>query len=272
MINRTAYPAGVTLAAALLAVCVGATPVSAGPNTIRFRLSTTGIDSDARGAVEYDATPGAERFRLKVVDLPAGSYVLLLNGSSAGTLAVTGSGGSTRGRLTLATADASLGFNPFGARFGISNGSSLFLDGMFPDSLASALQEDVMNLDLVSSGTPANATGRVEMQQKEGRTTLKVVLQKMAKGSYEFRLDDVLLGFVDVDGQGGGALKFSTQPNDAGFDGDSYLPLTFDPSGKTITIVSAGQSLFSGTFPGTSGGCGFGCTYDPMGSAPAVIR
>jgi hypothetical protein len=272
MTNRFAHPAGLAATTALLAVALS-TPAAAGTNTIRFRLSTTGIDADARAGIEYDATPGAEKFRLKVADLPPGAYTLLLNGGSAATFNVFLSSSGTRGSIRLNAADGSLGFNPFGASLGITDGTTLFLNGTFPASLAEGGLEETVVLDLLSTGTDADASGNMEQRDKQGRRTIKLLVDKLPQGSYELRLGGVLLGFVDTNGQGRGTIKFSTQPNDAGFDGDDYLPLTFDPSGQEVTVELGGTVYLSALFPGQGGGCaGPGCNFDPTGGTAGANR
>ncbi len=252
--------------AGALAAAAALSPAFAGNAQLRYQMTSSGLDFDARAAIDYRPAAGAERLKIKAVDLPAGAYELMVDGVQVGTLTMTG-GSRTKGSLELLASDGSLTFSPYGATFTIEQGGSLFLSGDFPLQSSFPLNALEVMQPFTSTGVDANAAGEASFRSKEGRVTFRVTVDKLAPGTYDVLVSGLLQGFVDVDGTGKGMLRFSTQPNDAGFDADDML-LAFDPSGQSIMVSSGGNALLTMIFPGSTGSfCTGTCDFDPEGLA-----
>lgn len=111
--------------------------------------------------------------------------------------------------------------------------------------------------DLINAGVYPLGSGDARYRERDGRAEFDIEIEDVPVGSYDFRVDGLSRGTIEVmalpDGQVEGELEFSN-PTD-----DNDLLLTFDPRGKELTVLEAEDVIFTLDFPGEGGGDDSGC-------------
>ena len=110
------------------------------------------------------------------------------------------------------------------------------------------IDEDWVHNDLTPTAAALNHSDcRVEIRRMaNGVTVLNVDAGDCNAGTYDIRVDGVIRATLVLYGSSGnasGERKFKTNGT-----GD-YLPLNFDPAGKSISVELSGTPYFTGTIP-----------------------
>ena len=229
---------------------------------IRFRFTSTGAEPGARGGVSFNPVLGREGLRVRVAGLPAGTYTLAVNGSSTAFFTVTTDGqglGGTRGNILLRSSDGSLNFNPLGATFAVTRGGTSYLEAAFPASSEAAAELTTIEATLGREGTDRNAEGSARLQSRGGRSRFRIEVGHVAPGTYDIEVGGVLQGYLSVDSNGSGVIRFDSLANSA--DSSGAVSLAFDPRGQQLAIRRNGTQVLSGVFPS-----GFGSSHCADGS------
>jgi len=105
---------------------------------IGVRLENTGEIADAKGNAVLEVEDDLTRFTVHVHKLPAGSYILRVNGVEEGTIEVEEQGATTHGWLSFSDPqtgdDLELDFDPRGQVIEVLDGTTVILDALFPES------------------------------------------------------------------------------------------------------------------------------------------
>ncbi len=191
------------------------------------------------------------KFSVEVEDVPEGTYDLFVNAVLRGSLDVTDTGDDIEGEIEFSSSDDDdeelpLDFDPLGATLSIQDRSSaVWFTGVFdpstlgtrpPAEPASRLEE---TLTSTGSDLDAEAEARYEVDSR-GRHRFKIEVEDVDPGTYSIRVGGVhraSLRAVLIDGTVEGEVEFRT-PSEPG-----KVPLSFDPRGQLIEIVSAGDSI-----------------------------
>ncbi len=107
-----------------------------------------------------------------------------------------------------------------------------------------------VEVDMDSTGADFDANGEAELRMRNGgRVDFQVEVEDLDMGSYDLRVDGVVVGTINVAAQVGGGtggeIEFSSQVDDA----DHRLPLTFDPAGALLEVVGGGTVYLTVVFP-----------------------
>lgn len=120
--------------------CTGGVSDNVPPGTaavnLRIDLMSTGADPDARGRIKYEQNTNHTKLKVQVFKLDAGSYELLVDGESVGTI-TTNNGGN--GKLFFRSPESCnwelLDFEPLDRTYEVVQDGVVFLTGVLDGSL-----------------------------------------------------------------------------------------------------------------------------------------
>ena len=102
-----------------------------------MELTNTDVLPGAEGEAEFAIHGPNTEFEVKVEDLPAGLYPLIVGGDEKGQIEVVDDGGKLKGKLKFTDpvkeGSLELDFNPRGAIIEVLQGSDVILESLFPD-------------------------------------------------------------------------------------------------------------------------------------------
>lgn len=211
------------------------------------RLSAAPNKSEAKAKFRRLAT-GTARFKVEADDLDAGSYEILVGGTSRGVFVVKGGGGG--GDLVFKTTPSGdavlLDFEVAGQSVVIRRDGQEYFSGvmpMVPDSTKIG-GSGSRALHLSPAGAaPAGAEAKVELEfGGSGPLQLQVELEDFPAGDYKLVIADVLRGTISIS-SGSAVLTFKINPAGA------EQPLDFPTVGQSILINEGSTVLFSGVLP-----------------------
>lgn len=242
----------------------GDTSATANASEIVQFMSNTGVIPAAQGKLKFEESVERTEFSAEVEDLPTGTYSLVVAGVNRGNLQVVTVAGGTEAELEFRSpvepGKQLLDFDPRGKLVQVKQGATVFLSATLGSSSTTppppppggdGSAPPFGNGEYEMSVEPGGNDGpelKARLRQSASRVDFNVELEDVPAGSYRLNVGGVDQGTIQVRAVAGGTegeLEFS-YPTDAG-----DLPLDFDPRGKFIDILSAGQVVISGLFPST---------------------
>ena len=253
---------------------------TASPRLSLAAITSTGEDEDGTASAKLLIDDRARKhFTVKVRNVPAGIYELLVGGSEVGQITVQGAkgmkkgdteGSETEGEIEFSAGDDDtdelpLTFDPVGQVLAIQAEGTVYFTSTFNPAAAGAgagtpsASEPASELeeDLASSGLDADASGKAEYRvDSRGRHRFKVEVEDVPVGSYSLVVGGVSRGVIAVaetaDGVQG-EVEF-TSKTEAG-----ARRLNFDPRGQLLEITGEAGVYFShflGAGSASAGGTG----------------
>ncbi len=246
-------------------------PKGGAPERMLTTLNVPGL----KGRVRFDLRPGQAEFSVELLDMPIGSYLVLIDGRPVGSIGVTNFLSGTRGRLQLSSpvqnGDGMLDFDPRGADLQFVRVPSLVSqwDPVRLPASTEPLRDPVTPPDLERSGPVSVALGEeslapgnqlppgppfqspalvAEFEPQRGELVIEV--EGLPVGRYDIESGGVPRGELQVEALGNGSygrLVFR-HPTAA-----AALPLNFDPRGQGFILTRNGSTVFNFVLPGDGG-------------------
>jgi hypothetical protein len=271
MVTQTTQRIGL---AALAAALLAASPALAGDES---SIETRMKGSKAKGSVSLemssDDVSSEASLRLRAEKLPKKkNFVLEADGEDLMTVR-SDKKGRLRRTYDLIDGELGPGFDPRGKRLSLRRDEREYLSCEMwgDDDESSSKVKESVDLTPTDAAGEGEAEARFERSEK-GRTRFEVKLEDVPLGDYQVLVDGVAVGTITVveeeddddhgedygdddspdDGYGEGKIRFSSDPK------GSDLLLTFDPRGKTISVVPAGtevvwfQAVMAASIPGVT--------------------
>lgn len=253
--RRTSLPVAGLLVAGLILIGTIASPLFAVPQRqMKIYFINTGVQTSAVGKLMFVANPAQSFFTIKVGGLTPGDYDLMLNGAVIDTITVNQDG---EGKVTYRSrvhprhgTSTPLPYDPRGGVLEIQSVGVAVLSASIPFTAAEAQQKLTIHTDLTNMGIQPGATAGATLTSRFGRIQFEVEVDDALPGTYDLAVDGVTMAQITVDATGSGQVRFDSRPS-TDEDGDDGLDqlLTFDPRGKTLTIVQGTDTDFSELFP-----------------------
>ncbi len=220
---------------------------------IKKKLDVIGT-SNSSGTIQFKSKRNKADFRLRFKGLvPNRVYTVTADDVELGTVKARRNG---KGRLDMSTRPRgkkiNLPVDPARAVIEVWDDDvvilSTTLDGI-PLGAGFASSGDRIEVDMDSSGADVDAHGEAELRlRRRGRIDFQVEIEDIDIGTYDMRVDGVVVATIDVTTQfsGGteGEVEFSTDNSES-----NKLLLDFEPAGAFIEIVQSGTVYLSVTFP-----------------------
>ena len=234
-------------------------------------MSNTGVVASAQGKLKFSETASRTEFSAEAEDLPAGAYLLFVDGVRRGSIAVVASVGGSNGELEFRSpvepGKVLLDFDPRGKLVQIRQGSTVFLTATLGTAAAPPpppgggsgsppTGDAIYRLSIEPSGNNGPEL-KARLEQRADRVDFNVELEDLPAGTYGLAIGGVDHGTLVVRAVPGGTEgeREFRNPPEPGHD-----LLDFDPRGRFIDITSAtGTVVLSGLFPNS-----------PSGSVPAA--
>jgi len=256
--NRRLFLGTLSLAA-MAALALAPRPAAAGGSRelrLKVNLVSSGVDSNAKGVAEFRASATVSRFKVAVQNLTTGSYDVLVAGVFQASLTV---GTTGRGEVHFRTNPEPgenampLTFDPRGQLVEVAQGATMFLSVVFPNPPAPAATGTTgasgtmstrieILADLVATGALPGANGDARFRSRSGRNSFRVEIEDVPDGVYGLRVAGADVATIEV-ALGQGEVEFDTQPQ------QGKLPLTFDPRGQLVEVLSNGATILQVVFP-----------------------
>ena len=256
--------------------CTGGISDDHGPGHMTRRidaaLEPTGEAPGATGSAHLELGPGRASFEVRVHDLPAGDYGVVIDGRRYGEIeAVETASGGTLGELKFGSprvgARPLLDFDPRGRRVEITDGARTLMSALFPEQSTTSGPGDhapfemptmggrAIDFQLTNSGVYPDGFAMAELEMDPGAMEFAIELSGLPAGRYDLTVDGLERGAIEVvetdSGITRGRLAFG-YPEGPGQD-----TFDFDPAGALIEVTEGGLVLFEGVFPDFQG-TGFG--------------
>jgi len=208
-----------------------------------------GVDTNAKGRVDFRDRSGEQKFNVEVQRLDAGIYDLLVAGVMRAQVVTDAKGRDEvefKTNLEPGEDALPLTFDPRGQLVEIKQGSTTFLSVAFPSAPpgggGGTGTSIVIKASLVNTGALPGAKGAAEYRSDGSRNRFKVEIEKVPFGDYGLR----------VDGNDVGAIAVATTFGEIEFDTNiepGKLPLTFDPRGKLVEVLQNDTVILQVVFP-----------------------
>jgi hypothetical protein len=227
----------------------------ASPRLSIVRIPSTGADPDGSAEAKLRIDERARKhFDVEIEDVPVGTYDLLVNGVDVGNIVVTSVTGGTKGEVEFTSGDDDPGelpltFDPVGKTLTVQQGATVFFQGTFnPDTDSGAgtpgfESPSELEESLTSTGLDGDASGRARYRvDSTGRHRFDVEIEDVPVGNYALRVAGAVRGTIRVLSSASGIegeIEFSTRQD------PGELPLTFDPRGQLIEVLSPAGIFFS---------------------------
>ncbi len=238
----------------------------ASPRLTEAGIPSTGADADgkAKARLLIDAQ-ARKHFSVEVENVPAGTYDLLVDGSTEAQIVVSTGAEGSEGEVEFTTGEDNpdelpLNFDPAGKTLTVSQGSTVFFEGVFTPSTdngagtpkpetASESEESVASTGLDADGK-AKAKYRVD---DKGRHRFSVEVEDVPAGTYSVVVAGTVRGNIRVASTGDGLegeVEFTSKPE------SGKRVLNFDPRGQLLEIVSTTGTFFSQVLGSGAGATG----------------
>ena len=259
--NRRLFLGTLSLAA-IAAIALSPRPAAAGGSgelRLKVNLVNSGVDRDAKGVVEYRASATETRLKVGVQNMTPGRYDILVAGAFRSNLDV---GATGRGEVHFRTNPEPgenalpLTFDPRGQLIAVAQGATTFLSVVFPNPQVPAAGGTTggttggltgtrieILADFVVTGAIPGASGDARFRSRSGRNSFRVEFEDVPDGPYGLRVAGADVATIAVV-LGQGEVEFDTQPGQIG-----KLPLTFDPRGQLVEVLSNGTTILQVVFP-----------------------
>jgi hypothetical protein len=242
---------------------IGSANASNGGRELRIvsALVNTGIDADARGKAVYRDRSSRQRFKVQVERVTPGMVDLQVDGVSVGTLEVSSLG---RGEIQFRNPQGDdpehqlLNFDPRGKKVDIVQSGQVILSIILPSTATAGGggnsggsgggNSDEMRVSLQATEAAPGASGKAKYRLDRGKARFNVEIEDLAPGNYTLRVDGVVVATITASLVPGtshveGEIEFAI-PSEPG-----KQPLTFDPRGKLIEVLSGDTVVLQQMFP-----------------------
>ncbi len=244
------------------------------PEVFSGHIPSTGADDNGTARGRFRIHPDARQtFNLEIEEVLLGSYEVLVDGVLKGAANVASTDAGNEGEIEFATNSDDpeklpLDFNPLNAVFEVRLGGAVYFQGTLSQGVPNAGSTNApVELEeyLASTGLQPGASAKAEFETEGAETEFCVRLENAAPGRYALDIGGTRRGYIDVTDpeDGRGELEFTKG-------GDSGRPLTFEPRGELIEIISSSGTLFSHVFG--SGSAGAGGSSAPFSTALPLFR
>ena len=215
-------------------------------------LAPTDLAPGGKAEAEYRRKGGRSAYKVEIEDVPAGDYDVYVNSIAVGTLTVDGKGnGEIEFDTEASPPKLPLTFDPRGQTIDVLRNGEVYFSSVMLAKIGgvNSCNNSESVKTLVSTGVDGDA--HAEARYKTGgecEREFDVEVEDLPVGSYDVLVDGVFRGSINVvDSTSGtrGELEFTSDSDDS-----NKLPLNFDPSNKTITILQGGTTFFSDSFAG----------------------
>lgn len=228
----------------------------------RVLLAPTALAGSGRAEAKLRATAdGRRRFSVEVENVPGGTYQLFVGATLRGSIAAPAGLGEIEFDSVLDDTphgELLLDFNPEDAQIDLVRSGELVFTGSLRATVPSvdSCAPSLVLRTLPGSAGEAKARFRV---RDDCDRDFEVEIEDVAAGAYTLLVGGVARGTINAAfdatrGRVRGEIEFDTDEDEA-----HELPLTFDPLGQSIQVVSGAQVAFSlASFvagPGASGTC-----------------
>jgi len=236
----------------------------------RAQLTPTDLAQGGRASTNLEIDEnGKQEFKVKIENVPPGTYDVLVNGILVGSIDAT----SGKGKIEFASApdkdELPLSFDPAGATVEIRLADALVFSGTTSAQIPGLdVCEPSAGHQVLEPATTGEAVAELETDGDCGKE-FAVEVQGVAAGEYELVVGGVVRGTIPVtEGRTGrtrGGIEFSSELD------EDKLPLDFDPVGAPIEVRLGDVVVFSiGAFDpaanpgevGDSSDCDHGPTDD----------
>ncbi len=216
---------------------------------------------------------GRRTFRVDVANVTGGPFKVLVAGVERGSITLKGKAGS----LTFENPQKKpttplLDFDPRGEVVEILEGTTVrFSDKLEAESrgvnvASPSLSEIVLSAVSAPNGSSAKAKLRIDQR---ARKHFSVEIEGVAVGSYDLKVDGATPAvgtLVVATGATRAEIEFTS-----GDDSPGELPLTFDPVGKTLSIVQGATKFFEGVFNPNLSGAGTPSSSEPASEFEEIL-
>lgn len=238
-----------------------ATPILAASqkNLTKVHFLNTGLQPAAQGKLTMIENKAQTFFMIKVRHMAPGDYDVVLDGAIVDVLTVGLDGKGRvqhRERVKGNNGPTALPYSPAGGQLEIQALGAAVLAASIPATPEEAFEKVEIEIDLANLGvTPGEA--EAEFEERFGKMEFEVEIEGAAPGTYDLMVDGVDVADIVVDASGRGEVEFESHPSgDDGDEGEGSpedsgldLLLTFDPRGRTISIMQSATEVFSAPFP-----------------------
>ena len=257
--SRKLFLGTLSLAAMVALTLAPRTSLAGGNGELRIRANmvNAGVDTNAKGRVDFRDRSGEQKFNVEVQRLDAGIYDLLVAGVMHAQVVTDAKG---RDEVEFKTNPEPgedklpLTFDPRGQLVEIKQGSTTFLSVVFPNPPAPAATGTTgasgttstrieILADLVATGALPSASGDARFRSRSGRNSFRVEIEDVPDGAYGLRVAGANVATIAV-ALGQGEVEFDMQQGQK-----DKLPLTFDPRGQLVEILSNGATILQVVFP-----------------------
>ncbi len=252
------------------------TPPNALPEAFEVQLVATGPVPGAGGEAEFESRPGRADFSVEIEDLPAGDYLLHVDGIERGVIEVVdtinGPEGEIEFRSPAEPGKELLDFDPRGALIEILDGSTVVLESVAPEQgqipggdtgNPPPFGDSEIEVSLTNDGVFPAGSGEAEFEQESNRVDFDIEIEDVPVGDYAVSVGGIARGTLSVidtvnGPEGEIEFRYPAEPGKALLD--------FDPRGELVEIFDGGTRIFSVSFPSTDGGSsgGSGGGSDPV--------
>lgn len=217
---------------------------------VEVEMVNTGVAPEAEAELRFRSKKNKADFELRVKDLPAGTYELIVNDVVVASVVYDGKGKEKLRFSTKPRGDRlALDFDPANATVRLAKDDvDFFTATLVAEDLPDLDGAGEVEIDLSSTGVQAGAKGKAKFEDKDDRDDFSVEIEDVAAGAYDLLVDGVKVATIVAaptsDGVEG-KVEFRSLPNDD----PEKLDLTFDPRGKLIQIVLNGEVILGGVLP-----------------------
>jgi len=230
---------------------------------VYVQLERTPVETGARGSIQLQMNETRSVLRLRLYRLlPEREYLLLADGVEQARF-TTNPGGQAKLELQHPPSPdyETLGFDPRGKRISVSDGSEDRLSAVV-DGPGEPLWSQVFESAGIPTGDPPEP-GHVRGVYRTnpfGCRMFNLNLRGVAPGTYQVRIDGVLAGEIEADGEGQATLRLQSPAFPGAFcldlpgwgSGGSHPQnsasalLDLEPRGAWVEVVRDGEVLFAG--------------------------
>ena len=224
----------------------------------RAQLTPTDLAQGGRASTHFEIDEnGKQEFKVKIENVPPGSYDVFVNGLAVGAIDAA----SGKGKIEFASApdkdELALDFDPAGAMVEIRLADALVFSGTTSAQVPGLdVCEPSKGHQMLEPASAGEAVAKLETDEDCGKE-FEVEVRGVAADAYELVVGGVVRGSIPVteDGSGRtkGGIEFSSELD------EGKLPLDFDPVGAPIEVRLGDVVVFSiGAFDPAShpGGAG----------------
>jgi hypothetical protein len=228
-------------------------------SVVQERANLLPVDPTTVGKAKaaFDAKAnGRKIFRVEVAGVASAGFEVFVAGTKRGDLPVTGGAG----RLVFASAGSDpntlpLDFDPRGAVIDLVAGGVIVFSGDMAAKCDGVNQSTpkLGKVTIPSTGTDPDGRASARLRiDRRARKHFSVEVEAVPVGAYDLLVNGAPVGTINVAQVAAGTkgeIEFSSSDDD----GDE-LPLTFDPTGKTLTVLQGAVKFFEGLFDPNLGG------------------